>query len=203
MEVASGQSSPPPKTQQEPFDDKTESPILPPQQLKSTDAVRPPSPEKMEEVHLPQPKTQASRTQVKTPEPRNPKERIGNQKDFAERSPSTPGHLAPFDWDDFEARYQQALTEADEEEKALLIEFHSLVKYFAVWTSAASSHDTERAAKRLQTRERYVKIAEQSLSQKKKHCKLRPFDISGSANDCPVTEVVRAFQSALALLSQS
>ena len=101
MEVASGQSSPPPKTQQEPFDDKTESPILPPQQLKSTDAVRPPSPEKMEEVHLPQPKTQASRTQVKTPEPRNPKERIGNQKDFAERSPSTPGHLAPFDWDDF------------------------------------------------------------------------------------------------------
>jgi hypothetical protein len=48
-------------------------------------------------------------------------------------------------------------------------------------------HDNERGIKRLQTRERYVKIAEQSLVQKKKH----------------LTEVVRAFQSALALLSQT
>lgn len=43
------------------------------------------------------------------------------------------------------------------------------LQFFNVWASAASVHDAERGVKRLQTRERYVKISEQSLSQKKKH----------------------------------
>ncbi|KAL2127213.1 hypothetical protein VTI74DRAFT_11083 [Chaetomium olivicolor] len=133
------------------------------------------------------PKPQGGRSQVKTPEPRNSKESMNGQKSTAERSPSTPGHLAPFDWDEFEARYEEALADADRQEQELLKEFEDLVKFFNVWASAASVHDTERGVKRLQTRERYVKIAEQSLLQKKKH----------------LTEVVRAFQSALALLSQS
>ncbi|KAL2021445.1 hypothetical protein VTK56DRAFT_7198 [Thermocarpiscus australiensis] len=133
------------------------------------------------------PKPQGSRAQVKTPEPRHSKEPINGQKQAAERSPSTPGHLAPFDWDEFEARYEAALAEANLHEQELLKEFENLVRFFNVWASAASVHDTERGVKRLQTRERYVKIAEQSLAQKKKH----------------LTEVVRAFQSALALLSQS
>ncbi|KAK3362700.1 hypothetical protein B0T25DRAFT_561764 [Lasiosphaeria hispida] len=112
---------------------------------------------------------------------------MNSQKETADRSPSTPGHLVPFDWDDFEARYEEALKDANRQEQDLLEEFETLIKYFNVWAAAASVHDTERGVKRLQTRERYVKIAEQSLSQKKKH----------------LTEVVRAFQSALALLSQS
>ncbi|KAK0729309.1 hypothetical protein B0T21DRAFT_292440 [Apiosordaria backusii] len=132
------------------------------------------------------PKPQGTRAaQVKTPEPRILKERSNGN--IAERSPSTPGHLAPFDWEDFEARYQEALANANAEEQELLAEFENLIKFFNVWASSASVHDTERGVKRLQTRERYVKIAEQSLSQKKKH----------------LTEVVRAFQSALALLSQN
>ncbi|CAK7230539.1 hypothetical protein SBRCBS47491_007618 [Sporothrix bragantina] len=104
-----------------------------------------------------------------------------------ESSPDTPGHIPPFDWEMFEARYEQALQEMNGEEKELLEEFDRLVNYFNVWASAASAHDDERAVKRLQTRERYVKIAEQSLGQRKQH----------------LTEVVRAFQSALALLSQT
>ncbi|KAK4141874.1 uncharacterized protein C8A04DRAFT_38783 [Dichotomopilus funicola] len=129
------------------------------------------------------------RPQVRTPEPRQSKDRIinGHRGDGSDRSPSTPGHLAPFDWEDFEARYEEALADADLQEQELLKEFEDLVKFFNVWASAASVNDTERGVKRLQTRERYVKIAEQSLSQKKKH----------------LSEVVRAFQSALALLSQN
>ncbi|OIW24099.1 hypothetical protein CONLIGDRAFT_125620 [Coniochaeta ligniaria NRRL 30616] len=129
----------------------------------------------------------ARRTQVKTPEPKTSTDHMNGHKDTTATSPSTPGHLAPFDWDEFEGRYEQALAEANNQEKELLEEFDRLVKYFNVWASAASVHDNERGAKRLQTRERYVKIAEQSLVQKKKH----------------LTEVVRAFQSALALLSQN
>ncbi|KAL2158476.1 hypothetical protein VTH06DRAFT_4242 [Thermothelomyces fergusii] len=133
------------------------------------------------------PKPSGSRPQLKTPEPRLSKERVNGQKDGGEKSPSTPGHLVPFDWEEFEARYEEALADADRQERELLREFEELVKFFNVWASAASVHDTERGVKRLQTRERYVKIAEQTLAQKKKH----------------LSEVVRAFQSALALLSQT
>ncbi|KXX80083.1 hypothetical protein MMYC01_202873 [Madurella mycetomatis] len=166
-----------------------ESPIIPSPQAV---AIRrsPPKPinlRAMTAIQATQPKPQGNRAQVKTPEPHPSKECMNGRKEMAERSPSTPGHLAPFDWDDFEARYEEALAEADGHEQELLKEFEELVKFFNVWASAASVHDTERGVKRLQTRERYVKISEQSLSQKKKH----------------LTEVVRAFQSALALLSQS
>jgi hypothetical protein len=41
---------------------------------------------------------------------------------------TSPGHLAPFDWEDFEDRYEKALQEADENEKHMLEEFERLVK---------------------------------------------------------------------------
>lgn len=186
----------PTKLAPEPFDEKLESPILPPQQQqreqepsRQPSPVRPLSLDTMEEA---KPQQGGSRALVKTPEPRASKERINSHKEMADRSPSTPGHLAPFDWDEFEARFEEALAKANEGEQELLDEFESLIKYFNVWASAASVHDTERGIKRLvlsspllrqvlrldsstngmrrlQTRERYVKIAEQSLSQKKKH----------------------------------
>ncbi|KAI1314290.1 hypothetical protein F5Y03DRAFT_336664 [Xylaria venustula] len=108
------------------------------------------------------------------------------QKRRSDRSEMTsPGHLAPFDWEDFRDRYEKALQEADDKEKEMLDEFGQLAKYFNVWATASTTHDNERAVKRLQTRERYVSLSEQSLSQKKQH----------------LAEVVKAFQSALALLS--
>ncbi|KAK6074207.1 hypothetical protein SCUP515_06597 [Seiridium cupressi] len=50
------------------------------------------------------------------------------QRISAQRSPSSPGRLDPFDWEDFESRYQKALAEADQEEGELLAEFEHLVK---------------------------------------------------------------------------
>jgi hypothetical protein len=166
-----------------------ESPILPVPQAEITrnNPLKPVFPDTMADAQTAFSKHQGNRPQVKTPEPRQSRDRLNGHKDPGERSPSTPGHLAPFDWDEFEARYEEALANADRDEQELVREFEELVKFFNVWASAASVNDTERGIKRLQTRERYVKIAEQSLSQKKKH----------------LSEVVRAFQSALALLSQT
>jgi hypothetical protein len=64
------------------------------------------------------------RQQTRTPEPKKRQ----SQRVSVQPSPSTPGRLAPFDWDDFEARYQRALTDADQQETELLEEFEQLVK---------------------------------------------------------------------------
>ncbi|RYP49158.1 hypothetical protein DL769_011119 [Monosporascus sp. CRB-8-3] len=84
------------------------------------------------------------RYQTRTPEP----QKRQSQNLEVRRSPNSEGHLAPFDWDEFEARYEKALNEADEQEKELLDEFDRLVKYFNAWASASSAHDNERAVKR-------------------------------------------------------
>ncbi|CCF45923.1 hypothetical protein CH063_14842 [Colletotrichum higginsianum] len=122
---------------------------------------------------------------TKTPEPRLDQQMVtGNTPS---NTPSTPGVFPSFDWEEFEARYEKALAEADEKERELLLEFDSLVKYFNVWASTSSAHDNERAVKRLHTRQRYVNLAEKNMAQREEH----------------MTEVLRAFQSALALLSRS
>lgn len=74
------------------------------------------------------PKQPGSRPQLKTPEPRSSKDRMNGQKDGPDRSPSTPGYLIPFDWEEFEARYEEALADADRQERELLQEFEDLVK---------------------------------------------------------------------------
>ncbi|KAK2048136.1 hypothetical protein LZ31DRAFT_77542 [Colletotrichum somersetense] len=122
---------------------------------------------------------------TKTPEPRLDQQLVNGQNNNT--TPSTPGVFPSFDWEDFEARYEKALAEADAKEKELLLEFDSLVKYFNVWASTSSAHDNERATKRLHTRQRYVNLAEKDMAQKEEHMK----------------DVLRAFQSALALLSRT
>ncbi|KAM3442249.1 hypothetical protein MY4824_001261 [Beauveria thailandica] len=102
-------------------------------------------------------------------------------------SPEALEELHAFDWEAFESRYEAALLKASEEETAILKEAESLSKYFQVWATAASSHDNARSVKRLQTRQRFVNLSEEKLSQKQKH----------------YVEVVRAFESALALLKSS
>ncbi|RYP73386.1 hypothetical protein DL771_003654 [Monosporascus sp. 5C6A] len=64
------------------------------------------------------------RYRTRTPELQKPQ----SQKSEVQRSPNSEAHLAPFDWDEFEARYEKALKEADEREMALLDEFDRLVK---------------------------------------------------------------------------
>lgn len=78
------------------------------------------------------------------------------------------------------------------------------MQYFQVWATAASAHDDERALKRLRTRQRFVNIAEEKMAQKQAHCEYRCPTMSrfnllklmGRLDD----EVMRAFESALALL---
>ena len=89
----------------------------------------------MADVQTTQPKAQGSRPQLRTPEPNQFKELTNGQKEAAERSPSTPGHLAPFDWDEFEARYEVALADADRNEQELLKEFEELVKASSISSS--------------------------------------------------------------------
>ncbi|KAG9507895.1 hypothetical protein J7337_001451 [Fusarium musae] len=57
-----------------------------------------------------------------TPEPQD--DRHANNSDL----PDTPGVLEPFDWDEFEARYEAALQEADEREREILKEADALSK---------------------------------------------------------------------------
>ena len=72
-------------------------------------------------------------TETNTPEPQF------DQQSADSDAPSTPGHLAPFDWDDFEARYEKALREADEHEREILKEAEGLSKVaFVLQTYEAS-----------------------------------------------------------------
>ncbi|RXG50219.1 hypothetical protein VDGE_20535 [Verticillium dahliae] len=105
---------------------------------------------------------------ISTPEP-PPEQQLSNGR---ANTPSTPGVFTSFDWEDFEARYHKALTDADGKEQELMNEFNELVK---------------RAVKRLQTRQRFVNLSEQTMAQRQQH----------------MTEVLQAFQSALALLGQT
>ncbi|KAK7914692.1 hypothetical protein PG985_012395 [Apiospora marii] len=173
----SPKKSPTKSISKSPTKSSTKSPVKPQVQAKP----QPQEDDEDEEAPVTQTRVLVDRRQTRTPEPKQRR----SQRVSVQPSPSTPGRIAPFDWDDFEARYQKALSEADEKEKAILEEFDQLVKYFNVWASASSSHDNERAVKRLQTRTRFVHLSEQKLNQKKEH----------------LSEVVKAFQSALALLS--
>ncbi|QUC18467.1 uncharacterized protein UV8b_02708 [Ustilaginoidea virens] len=120
-----------------------------------------------------------------------PSDAVENHHANVSSSPSPlPADVPPFDWDDFETRYERALREADEAEREILKEAESLsktCKYFQVWAASASAHDDDRAAKRLRTRQRFVILSEEKMAQKQKHYE----------------EVVRAFESALALLKSS
>ncbi|KAH7156331.1 hypothetical protein EDB81DRAFT_880654 [Dactylonectria macrodidyma] len=116
----------------------------------------------VEEAIMPDPQKQ-SHTGSKTPEP-------GVEQQPADSdTPSTPGTLTAFDWEDFETRYEKALRDAEEHEEAILRDAGTLSKYFKVWASAASAHDDERAAKRLQTRRRFVNLSEEKMAQKQQH----------------------------------
>ncbi|KAI5467376.1 hypothetical protein BGZ63DRAFT_398957 [Mariannaea sp. PMI_226] len=97
---------------------------------------------------------------TKTPEPTS---------DHGSNPPSTPDTIASFDWEEFESRYEKALHDADEHEQEVLKQADSLSKYFKVWAAAASAHDDERAAKRLQTRRRFVNLSEEKMAQKQQH----------------------------------
>ncbi|KAK5631657.1 hypothetical protein RRF57_007371 [Xylaria bambusicola] len=80
------------------------------------------------------------------------------QKRRSDRSEMTsPGHLAPFDWDDFNDRYEKALQEADDKEKQMLEEFGQLVKARTP-TSAAALGITDLSASTSMSGPRHQRI---------------------------------------------
>lgn len=69
-------------------------------------------------------KPKALPTLTKTPEPRPDQQSTSNQA----QTPSTPGIYMAMDWVDFEARYEKALLDADNDERELLNEFDQMVR---------------------------------------------------------------------------
>lgn len=124
------QQLPTDKQNQEQSQDRPESPTVPHQQAAETSRTDPVESTNIDAMAIDPPTHQepAHRAQVKTPEPKTSNDRMNGHKENVDRSPSTPGHLAPFDWEEFEARYEQALAEANNQEKELLEEFDRLVK---------------------------------------------------------------------------
>lgn len=59
-----------------------------------------------------------------TPEPRP--EQLAMNNHATQATPSTPGVLPSFDWEDFQSRYEKALADADEEELTVLKDFERL-----------------------------------------------------------------------------
>ncbi|VUC37762.1 unnamed protein product [Clonostachys rosea] len=103
-------------------------------------------------------------SQARTPplEMKRMEKESSSESEFPEMPPS-------FNWDDFERRYEEALRSAGQAEQDIFREAENLSKYFRTWAAAASSHDDERAVKRLQTRRRFVNISEEKMAQKQQH----------------------------------
>lgn len=78
----------------------------------------------LDDAPQPAPISSQHRQQNRTPEPTQSR----SQGVLVRPSPSSPGRLEPFDWEDFESRYQKALAGADHRESELLEEFENLVK---------------------------------------------------------------------------
>ncbi|RCI12161.1 hypothetical protein L249_0245 [Ophiocordyceps polyrhachis-furcata BCC 54312] len=121
----------------------------------------------------PEPQDEGGATKQSQPESRTPEKQV-DRGDGPESD--SPGQLAPFDWADFEARYEKALREADAHEREILKEAQHLS---TTWASAAAAHDDERAVKRLRTRQRFVNLSEEKVAQKQQHCGLHNNDLSG------------------------
>jgi len=108
-------------------------------------------------------------------------------RDEDEPEPKISQDVTSFDWQDFQTRYIDAISAANEKEDEIMLHFQRLSEYFAVWAMATSHYDEERALKRLKTREVYIQHAEHKLEEKKKH----------------YLQVVEAFKKALELLGGS
>ncbi|KAH0562107.1 hypothetical protein GP486_003199 [Trichoglossum hirsutum] len=62
---------------------------------------------------------------------------------------SHPKHpIEPFDWDEFEERFADAMGKIKEKEDLLYDEFNDMIQFFGTWLSTIDNHENERAYKR-------------------------------------------------------
>ncbi|KAI2791552.1 hypothetical protein POX_c04413 [Penicillium oxalicum] len=89
-------------------------------------------------------------------------------------------------WEELQEKYMEAMDEHSRVEDNLRVETAKLLEVFTIWSQTTILQDEKRALKRFKTQMQHVQNSEVNLESKKKH----------------YTDVVRAFQSALALLNE-
>ncbi|PYH77841.1 hypothetical protein BO82DRAFT_292733 [Aspergillus uvarum CBS 121591] len=94
-------------------------------------------------------------------------------------------NLGTYDWKELENRYYKVMEQHKEAEDALQNHISRMLEViFMAWSQTTITRDETRALKRFKTQMHYVQHSEESLDKKKRH----------------YTDVVKAFESALALL---
>ncbi|KAJ5242362.1 uncharacterized protein N7469_000689 [Penicillium citrinum] len=93
--------------------------------------------------------------------------------------------LTECDWDQLQEKYTDAMDEHSRVEEELRVETARLLEIFTAWSQTTVQQDEKRALKRFKTQVQHVQNSEVSVENKKKH----------------YNDVVKAFQSALALLN--
>lgn len=94
--------------------------------------------------------------------------------------------LSECDWDQLQEKYTDAMDEHSRVEEELRAETARLLEVFTAWSQVTVQQDEKRALKRFKTQMQHVQNSEASVENKKKHYE----------------DVVKAFQSALALLNE-
>ncbi|KAL2041560.1 hypothetical protein N7G274_005942 [Stereocaulon virgatum] len=92
--------------------------------------------------------------------------------------------LEAYDWEHLEDRFHAEMEVCGKREEGIQEEFNELLEVFKTWAATGSTHEEQRAGKRLRTRIAFVQQREKSLEEKRTH----------------YVKVVKAFESALALL---
>ncbi|KAJ5677431.1 uncharacterized protein N7477_003064 [Penicillium maclennaniae] len=93
--------------------------------------------------------------------------------------------LQECDWKQLEEKYQDAMNEHSRVEEDIRVETAKLLEVFTAWSQTTVLQDEQRALKRFKTQMQHVQNSEIIVESKKTH----------------YMEVVKAFQSALALLN--
>ncbi|KAJ5753860.1 uncharacterized protein N7511_008013 [Penicillium nucicola] len=94
--------------------------------------------------------------------------------------------LGDCDWEQLQTKYSDAMEEHSRVEENLRLETAKLLEIFMAWSQTTVLQDENRALKRFKTQMQHVQHSEVSMENKRKH----------------YMEVVKAFQSALALLNE-
>ncbi|KAJ5663767.1 hypothetical protein N7507_004498 [Penicillium longicatenatum] len=111
------------------------------------------------------------------------------------------------DWDQLQEKYTDAMGEHRRVEDDLRAQTTKLLDVFTTWSQTAKLQDEQRALKRFKTQMQHVQNSEASVENKKKHCKFGrpiflPVQVLITRSPIQDTEVVKAFQNALALLNE-
>ncbi|KAJ5716787.1 hypothetical protein N7488_002433 [Penicillium malachiteum] len=121
--------------------------------------------------------------QTRSPQPLEPLEPVLDTEELL-LARLTQG-LEQHDWDQLQEKYTDAMDEHSRVEEDLRAQTANLLEAFTAWSQTAVLQDEQRALKRFKTQTQHVQNSEVNLENKKKH----------------YMEVVKAFQSALALLN--